>query len=693
MGGKQQAEKSPDNRLDAETSPYLLQHADNPVAWQPWDEAALGMAREKDKPVLLSIGYSACHWCHVMAHESFEDAETAALMNDLFVNIKIDREERPDLDRVYQVAHQVLAQRPGGWPLTVFLAPDDLTPFFAGTYFPREPRFGMPGFKDVLQRVHAAYREHRAELAEQNAALRGVFRKLDAVPLDASQPLDDAPVTAARRILETEFDADNGGFGGAPKFPHPSNLEFLLRHSQLANDAPAGRMALFSLRCMAGRGLHDHVGGGFFRYCVDAAWRIPHFEKMLYDNGPLLALYADAFAISKDDMFHRVASETANWAIREMRSPQGGFYSSLDADAGGREGGFHAWTREQVHAALEDEPSLEALVVEHYGLDGEPNFEGEWHLNIHRDAETLAKAHGASVDDMRARIAVARKRLFDFRERREHPGRDEKILASWNALMIRGLARAARRLDVPAFAEAADGALGFIRAELWRDGRLSAVHKDGVTRFNAYLDDYAYLLDAVLELLQCRWRSEDLAFARELADSLLERFEDRGNGGFFFTSHDHEALIHRPKPFADEAMPSGNGIAAGALVRLAHLAGETAWLNAAERCLRAGFESIRRAPSAHGSLLDALRLLNNPGEIVILRGEAGPMRAWQQDLERAPRLDRMVFAIPAGETGLPEALEIRKQQGDCIAYVCRGFSCSPPITSREALLQQLSAVY
>ncbi|HEX7046027.1 MAG TPA: thioredoxin domain-containing protein, partial [Gammaproteobacteria bacterium] len=499
------------------------------------------------------------------------------------------------------------------------------------------------------------------------------------------QPLDDAPIKKARRNLEQEFDADNGGFGGAPKFPHPSNLEFLLRHSQLADDAPAGRLALFSLKCMAGRGLYDQIGGGFFRYCVDAAWRIPHFEKMLYDNGPLLALYADAFGLSKDDMFRRVAEETADWSIRDMRAPGDAFYSSLDADAAGREGGFHAWTREQIHAALTAHPSLEALVVEHYGLDGAPNFEGEWHLNIHRDIDTLAKDHNASVADIRAQIDTARKILFEIREQREHPGRDEKILASWNALMIRGLARASRRLEKPEYAEAADNALQFIRAELWQDGRLLACHKDGRNRFNAYLDDYAYLLDALLELLQCRWHSEYLAFARELADSLLERFEDRENGGFFFTAHDHENLIHRPKPFADEAMPSGNGIAAGALIRLAHLAGETAWLDAAERCLRAGWESIQRAPHAHGSLLEALRLWNHPGETVILRGAPDVMREWQRDLERAPRLNRMVFAIPADAQDLPETLAAREPDGDCVAYVCSGFSCSPPIRSREDL--------
>ena len=690
MGAEENATGS--NRLDRETSPYLLQHAHNPVNWQPWDDAALALARDLDRPILLSIGYFACHWCHVMAHESFEDAATADVMNSLFVNIKVDREERPDLDRVYQMAHQVLAQRPGGWPLTVVLAPGDLTPFFAGTYFPREARYGMPGFRDVLGRIHAAWTGQREQLLEQNVALREVFGKLSSPPADARLPLDDGPIAQARRVLETEFDSDNGGFGGAPKFPHPSNLEFLLRHSQLADDAPGRRMALFTLRCMIGRGLYDQLGGGFFRYCVDAQWRIPHFEKMLYDNGPLLAICADAFALTQEDMFRRATVETAEWTLREMQSAQGGFFSTLDADAAGREGGFHVWNREQVRAALADHPQgdlLEELLVEHYGLDSHPNFEGEWHLNIHRDIEWLAREHDTSPEDMRALVDVARNTLFEAREQREHPGRDEKILVSWNALMIRGLARATRRLGEPRYAIAAECALDFIRQELWQHDRLLACHKEGRNRFNGYLDDYAYLLDAVLELLQCRWRNEDLAFARELADALLEKFEDRENGGFFFTSHDHETLIHRPRPFSDEAMPSGNGVAAGALIQLGYLLGEHAWLEAAERCLRAAWPSIQRAPHAHASMLEALRRWLEPDAIVILRGENESMKEWQQELEAQPALDRLVLAIPADAVDLPKALELRTPQGECVAYICREFSCSTPVDNINDLQKYL----
>ena len=676
------------NRLGEETSPYLLQHADNPVAWQPWDDAALAFAREHDKPILLSIGYSACHWCHVMAHESFEHDDTAALMNELFVNIKVDREERPDLDKVYQAAHQLLSQRPGGWPLTVFLTPDDLAPFFAGTYFPRDPRFGMPSFRDVLRRIHAAYRENREQIREQNTALRDAFRRLSEQPSVADGVPNGALVKQARRILETEFDADNGGFNGAPKFPHPASLEFLLEHSQLADDAPAARIALFTLKCMTGRGLYDQIGGGFFRYCVDAQWRIPHFEKMLYDNGPLLGLAADAFALTGDAMFRRVAIETAEWAMREMQSPQGGFYSTLDADAAGREGAFYVWSEEDIHEALHahrDGRQLENLLRAHYGVNGRPNFEGEWHFNIHRDDAGLAEQFDQPAAAIREQLDTARERLFEFRERRERPARDEKILASWNALMIRGMARAARRLGLPRYLEAAERALAFVRAELWQDGRLLAVHKDGRNRFNAYLDDHAFLLDALIELLQCRWRQDDIALAQSLANVLLDRFEDRDRGGFWFTAHDHEQLVHRPKPFADEATPSGNAVAAAALIRLGHLLHEQRWLDAAERCLEAGHESMKRAPHAHTSMLKALRLWNDPGEIVILRGGENTLREWQAELERQPRFDRMVLAIPTAAANLPGALALRQPRDECVAYVCRGFSCSPPVSDIREL--------
>ncbi|HEY7840856.1 MAG TPA: thioredoxin domain-containing protein, partial [Gammaproteobacteria bacterium] len=436
------------NALAAETSPYLLQHAHNPVQWYPWGTEALERARRENKPILLSIGYSACHWCHVMAHESFEDEATAALMNEHFVNIKVDREERPDIDKIYQTAQQLLTRRTGGWPLTMFLTPEDQVPFFGGTYFPPEPRYGMPGFRDLLARVAEYYRSERAAIGRQNEALVETLERLQHVTTPG-QP-DPAPLHAAVDELESIFDAQFGGFGGAPKFPHPSNLEFLADYAacrrEEGDSGPerATRMTRFTLERMAEGGICDQLGGGFCRYSVDAYWMIPHFEKMLYDNGPLLALYADAWHVTREPLFRRVASETADWVMREMQSPDGGYYSSLDADSEGAEGRFYVWTQEEVRAALTDE-EYRALAPR-FGLDRPPNFEHAWHLHVFRpvgEISTLLSVDAAKVETL---IDSARRKLLRVREKRVRPGRDEKVLTSWNALMIRGMARAALRL-------------------------------------------------------------------------------------------------------------------------------------------------------------------------------------------------------------------------------------------------------
>ena len=681
--------KASENRLDRETSPYLLQHADNPVHWQPWDEDALAAARASGKPILLSIGYSACHWCHVMAHESFEDSATAELMNELFVNIKVDREERPDLDHVYQTAHRVLAQRPGGWPLTVFLTPDDHTPFFAGTYFPREPRFGMPGFADVLRRIHQAWTNQNEQLRQQNAELKRVFASLEPDPAATDLTLDDTLVRQARKQLETDFDTEFGGFGSAPKFPRPSSIEFLQRHARRHDDQPARRFMDFALERMALGGIYDQLGGGFFRYSVDRRWEIPHFEKMLYDNGQLLSLYTDAWLETGKERFRRVIEETVGWIIREMQAPDGGYFSSLDADSEGREGGFYAWTRDEIDKSLEDDRQRD-LVNRHFGLDGEPNFEGEWHLNIRRDASQLADDLERDETEVRRELAAARKRLLQHRETRERPGRDEKILTSWNALAIAGMARAGQAMDEPAWIDSAHCAIDFIREHLWRDGRLLACYKDGRSRFPAYLDDYANLGFALLDMLRARWSNDDLQMATELADALLEHFTDREHGGFFFTADDHETLIHRPKPFTDEATPSGNAMACRFLVKLGYLLAEPRYLDAAERTLRAGWESIKRMPAAHCAILEGLREFTDPTPLVILRGEHDAMNIWQRRL-RQEGIDADVFSIRRGEHGLVAALETKMASDSTTAYVCRGTRCTAAIDNLEELLQELQA--
>ncbi len=682
------------NRLQKESSPYLQQHADNPVDWYPWGEEAFRLARETGKPVLLSIGYSACHWCHVMAHESFEDDETAALMNELFVNVKVDREERPDVDKIYQTAHQLLTQRGGGWPLTMFLDGDDQRPFFGGTYFPKEPRYGMPAFGELLQNVAKYYEEQRDEVRSQSARLLDVFSRLEPDAAGADCVLDAAPLAAARTTFERTFDREYGGFGSAPKFPHPTTIDRLLRHWRAsANDAEPDIEALFmatlSLTRMADGGLFDHVGGGFCRYSVDRYWQIPHFEKMLYDNGPLLALYAEAALATGDKTFADAANATADWMLSDMQADNGGFFATRDADSEGHEGTYYLWRPDQVRELL-DEDSYDVF-ARRFGLDQDANFEGQWHLTVRESVNDIAAATGRKEKDVIARIDAAKSTLLAERGKRVPPGRDEKQLTSWNALAIRGLAIAGRALERADLIEAAVRAAGFLQSTLLVDGRLLASYKDGEARFPAYLDDHAFLLDALLELLQASWDSAHLGLAITIADLMLEHFEDGENGGFYFTADDHETLIHRPKPLADEAVPSGNGIAAFALQRLGFLLGETRYLDAAERALRAAWQAIVEYPHGHVSLLTALEEYLDHPEIIVIRGEADEIARWRNAAAKlyAPR--RLVYAIEAHAPGLPGALAERTAvDGETVAYRCLGTHCEMPVTTWEALARQLS---
>jgi uncharacterized protein YyaL (SSP411 family) len=650
------------NRLAGETSPYLQQHAANPVDWYPWGEEALARARSEDKPILLSIGYSACHWCHVMAHESFEDAAVAAVMNRLFVNVKVDREERPDLDQIYQGAHQLLAQRNGGWPLTMFLSPDG-TPFFGGTYFPKEPRYGMPAFPELCERVAALWREKRAEIAAQDAEVRNALGRMLPSPAGGAVTLAADAIDAMLANLRAQFDAGNGGFGTAPKFPHPTDLELCLRRGER-------EMVLTTLSRMCEGGIYDQLGGGFCRYSVDAHWSIPHFEKMLYDNGPLLGLLGDAWLVSKDPLYERCAAETAGWMMREMQSPEGGYYSSLDADSEGEEGKFYVWDREEVERLLS--PEEYAATAAHFGLDQPPNFENQhWHLRIVRPG------------------VAAREKLFHAREKRVRPGRDEKILVSWNALAIRGMAHAGRVFGRDDWLQSARRALDFIRARLWRDGRLLATYKDGRAHLNAYLDDYAFLIAAVLELLQARYSNEDLAFARRLADTLLAQFEDADGGGFFFTSRDHERLILRPKPGHDQATPSGNGVAAWALERVAALTGESRYSRAARRTVELFYPAMREHPAGFATLSIALEEQLEPPATVVLRGSETALRGWQADLAREYLPATLLLAVPDGTEDLPALLDKPARPGGVNGWVCRGVTCLEPIADFARLIQEI----
>jgi len=674
------------NLLSQETSPYLQQHADNPVDWHAWNPEALQLAREQDKPILLSIGYSACHWCHVMAHESFEDADVAAVMNELFVNIKVDREERPDLDQVYQTAHHLLTRRHGGWPLTMFLSPDG-TPFFGGTYFPKQARYNLPAFPDLLKRVAQVYAENRAELAEQSGHLIEALSATLPRPISTEVTLNDSPLALAVRQHTENFDSVYGGLGGAPKFLHPAELDLLLRRSTATGDEQARHIVLFTLRQMAHGGLYDQLGGGFCRYSVDELWEIPHFEKMLYDNGLLLGLYCGAWQNSGDPLFARIVEQTAAWVLREMQAPDGGYYSSLDADSEHEEGKFYVWQRDEILELLNDDEY--ALIEPYYGLDRPANFENHaWNLRVAAPLVEVAKNLDISIEQAEVRLESARRKLLAARTQRVRPGRDDKILAAWNGLMIAGMARAARVFDRPDWLRSAQHAMDFVRDTLWRDGKLLATCKDGKAHLNAYLDDHAYLLNALLELLQAEYRSADLAFAVQLADALLERFEDKQDGGFFFTSHDHEALIQRNKTGPDNATPSGNGIAAQSLLRLSELTGETRYAEAAERCLKLFFPAMQQIAAYHSSLCTALAEYLQPAAVLVLRGARNETRIWRDSLRSRYLPDVMTIALDGDVADLPEVLA-KPRSEKATAWLCRGTQCLPPITDLQVLLEQL----
>ena len=658
------------NRLANQTSPYLQQHAANPVDWYPWGPEALERARREDKPILLSVGYSACHWCHVMAHESFEDPAVAAVMNRLFVNVKVDREERPDLDQIYQSAHQMLAQRPGGWPLTMFLSPDG-TPFFGGTYFPKAARFGLPGFPELCERIAAIWRDKQPDIARQNSEVqKALARTLPRRPSRRPELSRDL-LRAVLDNLRASFDPRFGGFGAAPKFPHPTDLELCLRKGETD-------IAHTTLKRMCEGGIYDQLGGGFSRYSVDAQWMIPHFEKMLYDNGPLLSLLADAWLVTGERLYARCAEETAGWIMREMQSPEGGYYSSLDADSEHEEGKFYVWSRDEAQAALTGEEY--AVLSPHFGLDQPPNFENRhWHLHVARPVEPGKEGI----------LEKAKQKLFAARAKRVRPGRDEKVLVSWNALAIRGMAHAGRVFGREPWIASARRALDFIRSRMWRDGRLLATSKDGHAHLAAYLDDYAYLMAALIELLQSEFSLRDLEFAEQLAEVLLAQFEDAEGGGFFFTARDHEALIHRPKPGYDNATPSGNAVAAWGLGRLAALTGEQRYAAAAERTLELFYPMMRDSPAGYGAMTIALDEHLQPPGVLVLRGRPEPLAGWQAELAREFLPDTTVLAIADSMSGLPPALDKPARPEPVNGWLCRGVNCLLPISDLVDLRRTL----
>ena len=626
-----------------------------------------------------------------MAHESFEDEATAKIMNELFINIKIDREERPDIDKIYQTAQFVLTQRTGGWPLTMFLTPDDQMPFFGGTYFPNEARHGLPAFKDLLQHISDVYHKRRAEIMTQNQSIQNVLQQIHE-PAYTRTDLSPDLFKICNQQIEQSFDAKDGGFGAAPKFPHPTHIDRLLRYYAQFNltqqDSPRSlHAALYTLEKMAAGGLFDHIGGGFCRYSVDSHWMIPHFEKMLYDNGPLLALYAHGFALTGAKQYKNVCEATAQWVVREMQSPEGGYYSSIDADSEGNEGMYYVWNREQIEQTLDHEEY--AVFSPHYGLDRDANFEGRYHLHTFVSKDEVCQQASVTEEKFDALISQAKQKLFSQRQQRVRPNRDEKILSSWNALMIRGMAITGRILGRSEYIQSAQRALEFLRNTMWTSQHLTATYKDGTAHLDAYLDDYSFLLDAILEILQVRWCTQDLNWACDIANVLLEKFEDKSQGGFYFTSIDHERLIQRSKTLSDEAMPSGNGIAAIALARLGYLLGKTEYLEAAERVLQFAGQAVTHTPIGHASLINAYEEKYYPLQIIILRGEKSDLKKWQKQCTLGFNPRRLVFAIDADERNLPSALTEKKYFEPCpegvVAYVCEGMQCKAPITSLAEL--------
>jgi uncharacterized protein len=708
------------NRLIHETSPYLLQHAHNPVDWYPWGPEALARAAAEDKPILLSVGYSACHWCHVMAHESFEDPDTAVLMNELFVNIKVDREERPDIDAIYMEAVQAMTGR-GGWPMTVFLAPDG-RPFYGGTYYPPEPRYGMPSFRQLLRAIAEAWQERRREMESAGD------RMADALNRSAALRPADTALTAglldkAAQNLMRNLDPYEGGFGDAPKFPQPMNLDFLLQNWRRTGDEKQRKAVIYTLAKMARGGIYDQLGGGFHRYSTDAHWLVPHFEKMLYDNAQLARTYLHAWQITGEAELRRTVEETLDYVLREMTArsgapAEGGFYSTQDADSEGVEGKFFVWTPDEVLALLG--PNDGPLFSAYFDVTAGGNFhEGGHSTNILHAGDDLEDAAGKlKVSEARLAEVIARGRkiLLEARERRVHPGRDEKILAEWNGLMIHALAEAGAVLGRADYIHAAKKASGFVLTQMARSQerevrgqepglrpssfvlRLFRTYNAGRAHLNAYLEDYAAVALGFSALYEATFELRWLEAAAALARTILAEFRDADGAGFFQVSADHEKLVVRRKDFIDSAIPSGNSLTAELFLRLAVLLGDDAgeYLGHAEGILRLMADGMGEQPLAFGRLLCALDLYLNPGQEIAIVGApaAADTRALLAEVRRRYLPNSVVaLAAPGDDTSpalIPLLAERNQIDGRATAYVCRNFVCNLPVNEAEALAAQLT---
>lgn len=677
------------NRLAHETSPYLRQHQHNPVDWYSWGEESLRRARELDRPIFLSIGYSACHWCHVMEHESFEDPAVAAMLNEHFVSIKVDREERPDLDQVYMAAVQLLTGQ-GGWPMTVFLTPD-LQPFYGGTYFPPDDRYGRPGFRRLLLAIAEAWQEKRAELVNQAREVTGrVQEALRLEPAGAGE-LSPELLRRAGAMLARVFDPRHGGFGQAPKFPHPMDLRLLLRIHQRFGDARALDMVRLTLDKMAWGGIYDHLGGGFHRYSTDERWLVPHFEKMLYDNALLAVAYLEAHQATREPFYREVVEETLDYVLREMTSPEGPFYSTQDADSEGEEGKFFVWTEREIDDVLG--PELAGPFKYVYGVTPGGNWEGRTILSRSKTLSQCARLLNVEEAVLREHLQEAKRRLYEVRSRRVWPGRDEKVLTSWNGLMIAAFARAAQALDRPGYATAASRAAGFLLDRMRRpDGRLYRTWSAGSEpKLNGYLEDYAYVIDALVSVYEATFEPRWLRGALELAGVMVKQCWDEAEGGFFYTGKDHESLIARTKDPHDNATPSGNGMAATGLLRLAALTGREDLRDKAERTLILFRGLMEQSPMAAGQMLMALDYDLGPGEEIALVGD--PAAEAVRRVLRAVRRGFRPHAVTALKPAAGDASELEKlvpllagkeARDEVATYVCRDYACDAPLVGADA---------
>ncbi len=697
------------NRLINETSPYLLQHAHNPVDWYPWGEEARQKAQTEDKPILLSVGYSACHWCHVMERESFENAEIAETMNTYFISIKVDREERPDIDGIYMQAVQALT-RQGGWPMTVFLMPDG-RPFYGGTYFPpQDRRYGsqtMPGFQRILLTMNDLYTNQRAAIEEQADGIAAYLRQNSGTPLRSLKATPDLNtdqlelLAIAGRELAGDFDASHGGFGGAPKFPNTMSLEFLLRihlHKQrgeLQTELAHSELEIVetSLQCMANGGIYDQLGGGFHRYSVDAEWLAPHFEKMLYDNALLSRLYLHTYLVTGNPFYLHITTQTLDYVAREMTSPTGGFYSTQDADSEDEEGKFFLWTPREIEQLLT--PADARLFMHYYDVSERGNFEGKNILRVTHDLATVASAASVSEKDLTEALQHGRAILFAAREQRVKPARDEKILTAWNGLMLRSFAEAARHIQNPTYLQVARRNAEFLLSELQHDGRLLRTSKDGYAHLNGYLEDYFFLADGLLALYEADLDPRWFSAARQLVDSAIELFSDQENSGFFDTGIDHELLLNRPKDIMDNATPAGNSVAADVLLRLAAWTGEEGYRQQASDYLNALSEIMVKHPQSFGHLLGALDFaLSSAREIAIVGDPAQAETRTLLAIVNGRYLPTSVLACASPESTsalqtIPLLADRPLKNGQPCAYICHNFTCLAPVTTSEELANSL----